>query len=135
MDTEKNIRIDKWLWSVRLFKTRTDAAEACKKNRVLVNNMEVKPSRELKIGDIVTVKRPPIDYRYKVLGLIQNRQPAKNVPLYAENITPQEEIEAIKLMQTTSFVQRDRGSGRPTKRERREIDDFVDQYFDSEDDW
>jgi ribosome-associated heat shock protein Hsp15 len=127
-----NSRIDKWLWSVRIFKTRTDASEACKKGRVLVNNVQVKPSRDLKIGDVVTVKRPPVDYVYTVVGLIENRQSAKNVPLYAENITPQEELDMLKIQKSTLFVQRDRGAGRPTKKERRDIDRFQELNTDYE---
>jgi len=123
-------RIDKWLWAVRIFKTRTDAVEACKKGRVLINDAQTKPSREIKIGDTVTVKRPPVDYRYKVLGIIENRQPAKNVLLYAENITSQQELDLLKLQKSTLFVQRDRGTGRPTKKERREIEKFSDDLFD-----
>ncbi|MDR2027451.1 MAG: RNA-binding S4 domain-containing protein [Prevotellaceae bacterium] len=122
-----NPRIDKWLWAVRIFKTRTDASEACKKGRVLVNNVQVKPSRDIKTGDVVTVKRPPVSYVYNVVGLVENRQPAKNVPLYAENVTPQEELDTLKLQKSTLFVQRDRGAGRPTKKERRDIDRFVDE--------
>jgi ribosome-associated heat shock protein Hsp15 len=121
-----NSRIDKWLWAVRIFKTRTEASEACKKGRILVNDVQVKPSRDVKIGDVITVKRPPISYVYIVAGLIENRQPAKNVPLYAENITPQEELDMLKIQRSTLFVQRDRGSGRPTKKERRDIDRFVE---------
>jgi ribosome-associated heat shock protein Hsp15 len=120
-----NSRIDKWLWAVRVFKTRTDAAKACRKGRISVNNVTAKPSRDLKIDDIVTVKRSPVSFVYRVVGLIENRQPAKNVPLYAENITPQEELDMLKIQRSTLFVQRDRGSGRPTKKERRDIDHFV----------
>jgi ribosome-associated heat shock protein Hsp15 len=119
-----NLRIDKWLWAVRIFKTRSDASEACKKGRVLVNNMPAKPSRDIKIGDIVTVKRPPVNYVYTVVGLIENRQPAKNVSLYVENITPQEELDLLNTQTSTLFVQRDRGTGRPTKKDRRDIDKF-----------
>jgi ribosome-associated heat shock protein Hsp15 len=129
-----NSRIDKWLWAVRIFKTRTDASEACKKGRVLVNNVQVKPSRDIKIGDVVTVRRPPINYVYNVVGLIENRQPAKNVPLYAENITPQEELDMLKIQRSTLFVQRDRGAGRPTKKERRDIDRFVEGEDDDDED-
>jgi ribosome-associated heat shock protein Hsp15 len=130
-----SLRIDKWLWAVRIFKTRADASEACKKGRVLINNVQVKPSREIKIGDVVTVKRPPVKYGYNVIGLIENRQPAKNVPLYAENITHPEELNMLKIQKSTSFVQRDRGTGRPTKKERRDIDKFIDDkdIEDSED--
>ncbi|MDR1581898.1 MAG: RNA-binding S4 domain-containing protein [Prevotellaceae bacterium] len=122
-----NSRIDKWLWAVRIFKTRTDASEACRKGWISVNNAQVKPSREVKIGDVITVKRPPINYVYTVVGLVENRQPAKNVPLYAENITPQENIDMLKIQRNTLFVQRDRGTGRPTKKERRDIDRFVEE--------
>jgi ribosome-associated heat shock protein Hsp15 len=120
-----NLRIDKWLWAVRIFKTRTDASEACRKGHVLVNNVHVKPSRDIKIGDVVIVKRSPVNYVYNVIGLVENRQPAKNVPLYAENVTPQEELDMLKIQKSTLFVQRDRGAGRPTKKERREIDKFT----------
>jgi ribosome-associated heat shock protein Hsp15 len=125
-------RIDKWLWAVRIFKTRADAAEACKKGRILVNNMPAKPSREVKINDVIIVKRSPVDYTYKVMGLIENRQPAKNVYLYVENITPQEDLELLKLQKSTLFVQRDKGTGRPTKKERRDIDKLEGRSWTSE---
>lgn len=126
-------RIDKWLWAVRIFKTRTDASEACKKGRILVNDNPAKPSKEIKEGDIVSVRKPSVNYLYKVLGLIENRQPAKNVYLYAENITPQEELDLLNVQRSTLFVQRDRGAGRPTKKERRDIDHFSTSFL-SEDD-
>lgn len=125
-------RIDKWLWAVRIFKTRSDAADACKHSKVQINNTEAKPSREVKVGDIVTVKKMPVIYTFKVLALIQNRQPAKNVPLYAENITPQEELDKLQVRYTTIFVQRDRGTGRPTKKERRTMDDLMENFFDED---
>lgn len=128
-----NARADKWLWAVRIFKTRTDAAEACRKGRVLVNGLEAKPSKELKTGDTVSVKRPPVTYSFKVLALIENRQPAKNVPLYAENITPGEELDRLADSQNAFFVQRDKGAGRPTKKERREIDKFDSELWDDKD--
>jgi ribosome-associated heat shock protein Hsp15 len=98
-----------------------------------VNNVQVKPSRDIKIGDVVTVRRPPVNYVYNVVGLIENRQPAKNVPLYAENITPQEELDMLKIERSTLFVQRDKGAGRPTKKERRDIDRFVEDRDDDQD--
>jgi ribosome-associated heat shock protein Hsp15 len=122
-----NTRIDKWLWAVRIFKTRSDASEACRKGRVTINDLPVKPSRDVRIGDVITVKRPPISYIYKVIALIDNRQPAKNVALYVEDLTPQDELDIQKLQQSTSFVRRDRGTGRPTKKERRDIDKFTDE--------
>ena len=116
------VRVDKWLWAVRLYKTRGDAAEACRTNKVLVNGTYAKPSREIKEGDVVSVRRLPVTYSFKVLGMVSNRQPAKDVALYAENVTPQEELDKLHVPRETVFVQRDRGMGRPTKKERREIE-------------
>ncbi len=124
-----SVRIDKWLWSIRAFKTRTDAADACKLGRVTLNGALAKASRDVKVNDIVTVKKMPVIYTFKVLALIANRQPAKNVYLYAENLTPEEELEKMKMNKTIIFVQRDRGTGRPTKKERRDIDDLMENYY------
>ena len=123
---EDKVRIDKWLWAVRVFKTRSDAAEACRNNRVTINDAYTKPSREVKPGDIVTVKKLPVTWSFRVLEPISNRQPAKNVALYAENITPAEELEKLNVPRETIFIQRDRGTGRPTKKERRELDDLME---------
>ena len=130
-----DIRLDKYLWAVRIFKTRSDAADAIRNNRVLVNNAYAKPSREVKEGDIISVKRMPVTYQYKVVGLVSSRQPAKNVPMYCLNITPQEELDKLTVPRETIFVFRERGTGRPTKKERREIDALMDGiYFDDEED-
>ena len=127
------IRLDKYLWAVRVFKTRSDAADAIRNNRVLVNDAYAKPSREVKEGDIISVKRMPVTYRYKVLELVSSRQGAKNVPQYCLNITPQEELDKLTVPRETIFVFRERGTGRPTKKERREIDALMDGfYFDEE---
>lgn len=129
------VRLDKYLWAVRVFKTRSDAADAIRNNRVLVNGAYAKPSREVKQGDIIAVKRMPVTYQYKVLELISSRQGAKNVPQYCLNITPQEELDKLTVPRETVFVFRERGTGRPTKKERREIDALMDGfYFDEEDD-
>ena len=126
-------RIDKWLWAMRVFKTRSDAAEAIRNNRVAVNGGYCKPSREVREGDIIEVKRMPVVYRYKVTGLVSSRQPAKNVPDYCVNITPQEELDKLSAPRETVFVFRERGTGRPTKKERREIDALMDgMYYDEE---
>ena len=122
----EEVRLDKYLWAVRIFKTRSDAAEAIRTNRVTVNGSTCKPSREVKIGDIVAVKRMPVIYQYKVLDLVTSRQPAKNVPVYCLNITPQEELDKLNAPRETIFVFRDRGTGRPTKKERRELDSLMD---------
>lgn len=124
-----SVRIDKWLWSIRAFKTRTDAADACKLGRITINGALAKASRDVKVNDIIGVKKMPVVYTFKVLALIANRQPAKNVYLYAENLTPEEELEKLTMNRTVIFAQRDRGTGRPTKRERREIDDLMENYY------
>jgi ribosome-associated heat shock protein Hsp15 len=119
---EDNLRIDKWLWAVRIFKTRSQASEACKKGRILIDDVQVKPSRIIKKGEIVFVKNPPVVYQYKVLGLLGKRQSAKIIVDYVEDITPEEEKVKLEIKRFTGFEIRDRGIGRPTKRERRLID-------------
>lgn len=125
----EDIRLDKYLWAVRIFKTRSDAADAVRNNRVLVNGSYAKPSREVRQGDMITVKRMPVTYQYKVLDLVSSRQPAKNVPNYCLNITPQEELDKLTVPRETIFVFRERGTGRPTKKERREIDALMDGFY------
>ena len=129
-----DVRLDKYLWAVRVFKTRSDAADAIRNNRVLVNNAYAKPSREVQLGDIISVKKMPVTYSYKVLELVSSRQGAKNVPQYCLNITPQEELDKLTTPRETIFVFRERGTGRPTKKERREIDALMEgMYFDEDD--
>lgn len=130
-----DIRLDKYLWAVRIFKTRSDAADAIRNNRVLVNDAYAKPSREVKVGDIISVKRMPVTYCYKVLDLVSSRQPAKNVPNYCLNITPQEELDKLCVPRETVFVFRERGTGRPTKKERREIDALMDGFYFEEEEF
>ena len=129
------IRLDKYLWAVRIFKTRSDAADAIRQNRVLVNESYAKPSREVKVGDMISVRRERVHYSYKVLDLVSSRQPAKNVPLYCLNCTPQEELDKLNPPHETIFVFRERGMGRPTKKDRRNIDALMDGFFvdDSDD--
>ena len=110
------IRLDKYLWAVRIFKTRSDAAEAIRQNRVLVNDAYAKPSREVRIGDRIAVKRMPVTYLFEVVGYVSSRQPAKNVPDYCRNITPQSELDKLNIPRETVFVFRDRGTGRQPKR-------------------
>lgn len=129
-----DIRLDKYLWAVRIFKTRSDAADAIRQNRVLVNDAYAKPSREVKVGDRISVRRERVTYSYKVLDLVSSRQPAKNVPLYCLNTTPQEELDKLNVPHETIFVFRDRGTGRPTKKERRDIDALMDGFY-IDDDW
>ena len=129
------IRLDKYLWAVRVFKTRSDAADAIRQNRVLVNDAYAKPSREVKVGDMISVRRERVHYSYKVLDLVSSRQPAKNVPMYCLNCTPQEELDKLNVPHETIFVFRERGMGRPTKKDRRNIDALMDGFFfDNSDD-
>lgn len=129
-------RVDKWLWAMRIFKTRTVATEACKKGRVTVgegNQTPTKPSRTVKPGDIVNVRKPPVTYTFKVLALSENRLGAKLVPEYMENLTPQSQYDLLDVVRISGFVDRRKGLGRPTKREGRELEKFTSESF--EDGW
>lgn len=117
-----SIRIDKYLWAVRLFKTRSLAAEACKKGRILINDMAVKPSREIKADEVFELKRNPVVYKYRVKEILKNRVGAKLVANYLEDITPQEELFKLDIEKNMPYFKRDRGTGRPTKKDRRDID-------------
>lgn len=119
-------RIDKFIWSVRLFKTRSIAADAVKKGRVLINDAIVKTSKAVKINDIVTIKKSGILFQYKVLELNEKRVGPKLVDTFIINITPVEEIEKYKTIQANQQYYRHQGSGRPTKKDRRDIDDFYE---------
>lgn len=125
-------RIDKWLWAVRIYKTRSIAAEACKKGHISIGERTVKPSHIVHIGDIVNVKKSPITYSFRVLKAAENRVGAKLVPELMENITPQEQYEILEMSKISGFIDRMRGSGRPTKKERREIDSFIESGYDTD---
>ncbi|MDE7468616.1 MAG: RNA-binding S4 domain-containing protein [Muribaculaceae bacterium] len=130
------VRVDKWLWAMRVFKTRTIATEACKKGRVTVNNdpNPTKPARMVKVGDVVHVRKPPVTYSFKVLAITENRLGAKLVPQYLENVTPQDQYDLLDVVKISGFVDRRKGLGRPTKREGRDLARFTDTYA-SEDGW
>lgn len=126
------VRVDKWLWAMRVFKTRTIATEACKKGRVTMGGAVVKPSRPIKEGDIIDVKKPPITYTFRVKAVTQNRLGAKLVPDYLENLTPQSQYDLLEMTKIASFVDRRKGLGRPTKKEGREMKQFrEDSYADT----
>jgi ribosome-associated heat shock protein Hsp15 len=125
-------RIDKWLWAVRVFKTRTIAADACKKGRVMMAGAQVKPSRVVRPGDVVEVRKPPITYSFKVLQAIENRVGAKLVPEVMENVTPAAQYELLEMNRISGFVDRARGTGRPTKKDRRAMDEFVTPSFEAD---
>ena len=126
------VRIDKWLWAVRLFKTRSEAAEACKGNRVLENGVAVKPAREVRVGEVVSVRRMPVVYSFRILELVANRQPARNVPRYIEDVTPPEELLKLEMARAGAFAVRDRGMGRPTKKDRRDIEELLAEFDEEE---
>ena len=130
---KSEVRIDKWLWAVRLFKTRSIAAEACKKGHVYMGGIQVKPSRNVKVGDVVGVKRNPVMFSFKVLALSENRMNAKLVPDFMENVTTPDQLELYELGKIAAQNGRERGTGRPTKKERRDIDDFFEPVFWDED--
>lgn len=118
-------RIDKWLWAARIYKTRTLAADACKNGRITINGAQVKPSRTVKVGDKVGVKKAPITYTFQVKQAIERRVGAKLIPEILENITSPEQYELLEMSKISGFIDRARGTGRPTKKDRRAIDDFA----------
>ena len=122
----EGVRIDKWLFAVRLFKTRSQASEECRKGKVTINGMNVKPSRELKVGETIQIRRAPITRTYKILALTENRMAAKIVPEYLLETTPASELEILEVQKNMNVFNRERGTGRPTKKDRRDLDDFFD---------
>ena len=128
---KEEVRIDNFMWATRIFKTRTIATEACKKGRVMLDGVSVKPSRTIKVGDVIQVRKPPVTYSFKVLALAENRMGAKLVPGYLENITPPDQYELLEVVRISGFVNRQKGLGRPTKREGRQMAQFLEsQYAD-----
>ena len=131
-------RIDKWLWAARIFKTRSMAADACKNGRVTMGGVNVKPSRTIKVGDTVCVRKPPITYSFKVLKAIEMRVGAKLLSEVYENVTTPDQYELLEMTRISGFIDRARGTGRPTKKERRSLDAFLiedDEFFDMDDDF
>lgn len=122
----EEVRIDKYLWAIRAYKTRTEATDACKGGKIRVNGNDIKPSRNVQVGDVIVVRKGAVTYTYKVLQLIDKRQGAKFVPEYAENLTPPEELAKLHAPVETFFLKRDRGAGRPTKKDRRQMDSLWD---------
>ena len=124
-------RIDKWMWAARIFKTRTIAAEACKKGRIQLNGAQAKPSRMVKPGDVIQVRKPPVTYSFKVLQAIEKRVGAKLVPEIMENVKTPDQYELLEMNKISGFVNRAKGTGRPTKKDRRDLDEFfTPEYLD-----
>ena len=132
-------RIDKWLWAARIFKTRSIASDACKNGRVTIKGINVKPSHTIKVGDVISVQKPPITYSFEVLKPIESRVGAKLVPEVYKNVTDAKQYELLEMSRISGFIDRARGTGRPTKKDRRQIDAFVEPAmfgfddFDDED--
>ena len=122
-------RIDKWLWAARIFKTRTVAADACKNGRITMNGARLKASHSVREGDIIEVRKAPVTYSFKILKAIEKRVGAKLIPEILENVTPPEQYELLEMSRVSGFIDRARGTGRPTKKERRAIDQFSASPF------
>lgn len=122
-------RIDKWMWAVRIFKTRTIAAEACKKGRISINGALAKAARTVKPGDVIQVRKPPVTYSFKVLQTIEKRVGAKLVAEMMENVTTPEQYELLEMSRVSGFVNRAKGTGRPTKKDRRSLEEFTEPEF------
>lgn len=133
MADNKTVRIDKFLWSVRLYKTRSIASDECRKGRILINNIQVKPSRVVLKNEIITVKKPPVIYTYRVIEPVENRVSAKLVESLIEDLTTEEEKSKLDMRQAVGTIYRDKGTGRPTKKERRVIDKLKDGFNDDQD--
>ena len=128
-------RIDKWLWAARIFKTRSIAADACKNGRVTRSGTNVKPSHMVKVGETVCVRKPPVTYSYKILKTIEQRVGAKLIPEVYENVTTADQYELLEMNRISGFVDRARGTGRPTKKERRSLDAFIGPAYETNFDW
>lgn len=118
-------RIDKWLWAARIFKTRSIAADACKNGRVSIGGVNVKPSHAIKVGEVVAVRKPPVTYSFRILKTIEQRVGAKLLPEIYENVTTPDQYELLEMNRISGFVDRARGTGRPTKKDRRAMDAFL----------
>ena len=131
---KSEVRIDKWLWAMRIFKTRTIATDACKKGRVTIGDIDAgviaKPSRMIKVDDIINVRKSPVTYSFRVKALTENRLGAKLVPEYMDNITPQSQYDLLEVVKISGFIDRRKGLGRPTKREGRELAKFTQEAMD-----
>lgn len=128
-------RADKWLWAARIFKTRSIAADACKNGRITVNGVNIKPAHMLKVGETVSVRKPPVTYSFKILQAIEQRVGAKLIPQIYENVTTADQYELLEMNRISGFVDRARGTGRPTKKERRSLDAFIGPSLDGFDGW
>lgn len=130
----EEVRIDKFLWSIRTYKTRSEATDACNGGKIRLNGADVKPSKAVHRGDTIAVRKGPVTYTYRVIELVDKRQGAKTVPQFVDNLTPQSEMDKLHAPVETFFLKRDRGAGRPTKKDRRQMDSLWDALESADED-
>lgn len=130
----EEVRIDKFLWSIRAYKTRSEATDACSGGKIRLNGADVKPSKAVHRGDTIVVRKGPVTYTYRVIELVDKRQGAKTVPQFVDNLTPQSEMDKLHAPVETFFLKRDRGAGRPTKKDRRQMDSLWDALESADED-
>lgn len=124
-----NVRIDKYLWAIRVFKTRSEATDACNGGKVKIAGVNAKASKQVKPGDVIEIRKGSAQFTYRVIALTEARMGAQLVPDFAENLTPDSEMEKLRVPRETVQFQRDRGTGRPTKKDRRILDDLIDNLY------
>lgn len=130
----EEVRIDKFLWAIRAYKTRSEATDACNGGKIRLNGADVKPSKAVHRGDTIVVRKGPVTYTYRVIELVDKRQGAKTVPQFVDNLTPQSEMDKLHAPVETFFLKRDRGAGRPTKKDRRQMDSLWDALESADED-
>lgn len=131
----QEVRIDKWMWAVRLFKTRSKAADACKKNKVTVDGIAVKPSRMVKVGEVIGIRKGPVTCSFEILAIAHNRMGAKLVPDFCKNVTSKDQLELMEMQRLAASSRRQKGLGRPTKKERRDLEAYAEELFFIDEEW
>ncbi|MCR5298313.1 MAG: RNA-binding S4 domain-containing protein [Paludibacteraceae bacterium] len=131
----QEVRIDKWMWAVRLFKTRSKAADACKKNKVTVDGIAAKPSRMVKVGEVIGIRKGPVTCSFEILAIAHNRMGAKLVPDFCKNVTSKDQLELMEMQRLAASSRRQKGLGRPTKKERRDLEAYAEELFFIDEEW
>lgn len=131
----QEVRIDKWMWAVRLFKTRSKAADACKKNKVTVDGIAAKPSRMVKVGEVIGIRKGPVTCSFEILAIAHNRMGAKLVPDFCKNVTSKDQLELMEMQRLAVSSRRQKGLGRPTKKERRDLEAYAEELFFIDEEW
>lgn len=131
----QEVRVDKWMWAVRLFKTRSKAADACKKNKVTVDGIAAKPSRMVKVGEVIGIRKGPVTCSFEILAIAHNRMGAKLVPDFCKNVTSKDQLELMEMQRLAASSRRQKGLGRPTKKERRDLEAYAEELFFIDEEW